>query len=104
MDNETRWNSWYRMIIVGLQLRAAITQYQEDFYSEFDHEDLLNPADWKALADARDFLQPFDRVTKETEGDNSTLDQVLYTMDFLVHHFKASEVYIVYPKSILYIC
>jgi len=94
MDNETRWNSWYFMILVALEprVRQAIGKYQENYVNEFDDDDILNLTDWKALESIRDFLQPFQRVTKETEGDKGTLDQVLYTMDFMVEHFKVSKV------------
>lgn len=92
MDNDTRWNSWYKMILVALELRAAITKYQEEYVDEFDEEDIINATDWKALDNAREFLQPFQRVIKETEGDKATLDKVLYTMDFMIEHFKMSLV------------
>ena len=87
-----QWNSWYHMILIAIELRVAITKYQEDYIDEFDEEDILNAADWKALENVRDFLQPFQCVTKETEGDKTTLDKVLYTMDFMVEHFKLSLV------------
>ena len=78
MDNDTRWNSWYDMILVALKLKDAITNFQEQFVEEFDEEDILNAADWRALENIRDFLQPFQRVTKETEGDKATLDKVTH--------------------------
>jgi len=59
MDNDTRWNSWYDMILVALKLKDAITNFQEQFVEEFDEEDILNAADWRALENIRDFLQPF---------------------------------------------
>ena len=90
IDNDTRWNSWYNMIMVALKLKGAISKYQEEYLKEFDEEDILNATDWKALKDIRDFLQPFERVTKETEGDKATLDKVLFTMDFMVEHFKSA--------------
>ena len=99
MDNETRWNSWYKIILVALELRAAIGKYQEEYINEFNEEDILNATDWKALESIRDFLQPFKRVIKETEGDYITLNKVLYTIDFIVEHFKISlEKYATNPK------
>jgi len=91
MDNDTRWNSWYKMILVALELREAVDAYQKA-YVKFDEEDLLNAADWQTLNDMKDFLQPFERVTKETEGNMATLDKVLFTTDFMVEHFKLSLV------------
>jgi hypothetical protein len=44
LDNRTRWNSWYYMIIVALELEMHIDFYvrnQEDLV-----EDALNRADW----------------------------------------------------------
>jgi len=87
------------MILVALELRAAIGKYQEEYIDEFDEEDILNATDWKALESIRDFLQPFERVMKEIEGDHAMLDKVLYTMDFMVEHFKTSlEKYATNPK------
>src|SRR6266576_2976196 len=90
MDNKMCWNSWYKIILVALELRAAIGKYQEEYINKFNKEDILNATDWKALESIRDFLQPFERVIKETEGNYTTLDKVLYTMDFMVEHFKMS--------------
>ena len=55
---------------------------------EFNKADLLNTADWKALENIKDFLQPFKRVIKETEGDKAMLNKVLFTIDFIVEHYK----------------
>ena len=38
-----------------------------------------------------DFLQLFFRVTQETQGDFSTLDHTLYTMDFLISYYRKAE-------------
>ena len=57
---------------------------------EFDEKDILNMIDWKALENIRDFLQPFKRIIKETEGDKATLNKVLFIMDFMVEHFRSA--------------
>ena len=88
MDNNTRWNSWYNIIIIALQLKGAISKYQEEYLKKFNKEDIFNITNWKALEDIKDFLQPFKRVIKETKGDKATLNKVLFTMDFIVKHFK----------------
>ena len=88
MDNKTRWNSWYKIILVALELKAAIGKYQEEYINKFNKEDILNATNQKALESIRDFLQPFKRVIKETEGDYIILNKALYTMDFMVKHFK----------------
>ena len=104
MDNKTHQNSQYKIILVALELRAAIGKYQEEYINKFNEEDILNTTDQKALESIRDFLQPFKRVIKETEGNYVTLDKVLYTMDFIVEHFKTSlKKYATNPKLCDYI-
>ena len=104
MDNDTRWNLWYDIILVALKLKDAIIKYQEQYTEEFNKEDILNATNWRALENIKDFLQPFQRVTKEIEGDKATLDKVLYTIDFIVEHFKLSlYTYATNPKLYNYI-
>lgn len=91
LDNDTRWNSWYIMLELSLELKLYINEMVTENFEELQ-EDFLNPNDWKVLQDIRDFLQPFYRVTLETQGDLATLDRTLYTMDFLVNHYRKSEV------------
>ena len=47
-------------------------------------KNIFNTADWKALENIKDFLQPFKRVIKETESDKATLNKVLFIMDLIV--------------------
>jgi len=44
------------MILVALKLKDAIIKYQEQYVEEFNEEDILNAADWRALENIRDFL------------------------------------------------
>jgi hypothetical protein len=55
-----------------------------------DNETSISPADWAALAEVVEFLQPL------VEGDQATLDNVLVTMYFLVNHYKMAHVSISY--------
>jgi hypothetical protein len=48
IDNRTRWNSWYEMLLVLLNLRPAVEKYYADYKEELE-EDLLSFADWKKL-------------------------------------------------------
>ena len=64
------------MILVAFKLKDAIAKYQEQYIEEFDKEDVFNATDWRALENIRYFLQPFQRVTKETKGNKATLDKV----------------------------
>jgi hypothetical protein len=56
MDNDTRWNLWYNIILVAFKLRDAIIKYQEQYIKEFNEEDILNTTNWRALENIRDFL------------------------------------------------
>ena len=56
IDNKTRWNSWYKIILVALELRVAIGKYQKEYINKFNKEDILNTTNWKALESIRDFL------------------------------------------------
>lgn len=64
----------------------AVTKYasnKKDFGA-----DMLNGEDWTMLKHICDFLQPFSDVTKDTEGRQSTLEDVLSSMDFLLQHYE----------------
>jgi hypothetical protein len=41
IDNRIRWNSWYNMLIVLLNLRPAVKKYYGDYKEELK-EDILN--------------------------------------------------------------
>ncbi|KAJ9649882.1 hypothetical protein H2201_009326, partial [Coniosporium apollinis] len=47
----------------------------------------ISKEEWQLLADTEEFLAPFQEATKDTEGDNVTLDQMLQTLDFLRSHY-----------------
>ena len=90
--NDIQWNLWYKIILVVLELREAIKVYQKEYVKEFNKEDLLNAANQQTLNNIKDFLQPFERVIKETEGNIATLNKVLFIIDFIVEYFKLSLV------------
>jgi len=91
LDNCTRWNSWYMMLLVALALRAAIEKYCQNHESELE-DDELTPEDWRRLRTIKDFLEPFESATLYTEGDSAAIDRVLFTMDVLIKHFQLSLV------------
>jgi hypothetical protein len=91
MDNRTRWNSWYQMLLVLLNLRPAVEKYCQDYEEELE-EDILSPKDWKKLRTIKDFLSPFARATLATEGDFTSLDSTLFMMDILIQHLQEETV------------
>ncbi len=44
MDNRTRWNSWYKMLLVLLLLKGKVEDYCEKYKNEFK-KDLLSRKD-----------------------------------------------------------
>jgi len=51
----------------------------------------LTPADWAELEVIHKFLRPFEQATRSCEGNNVTLNQTLYIVDFLINHLNQSE-------------
>jgi len=91
MDNRTRWNSWFNMLLVFLELKKQIDDYCEHFESELK-KDLLDLADWKKLRTIKDFLQPFLQATLSTKGDSVSIDRTLFTIDILIKHLQETTV------------
>ena len=80
------------MIDVALKKRSEINIII-DSYIESDtslRREYLDYDAWQELREIHDFLQPFSEVTLDTQRNNSTLDQVLSSMDFLVTHFRTA--------------
>ena len=92
-DNKTRWNSWYLMIHVALSLRGEVNNFIDERMKAEPSLllDYLLPSHWQELQELHDFLEPFYEVTKDTEWDTSTLDQVLSSMDFLLTHYNEAK-------------
>jgi hypothetical protein len=55
MDNRTRWNSWYDMLVVLHNVKPAVEKYCQDHEDELK-EDILSYQDWKKLCTIKDFL------------------------------------------------
>lgn len=60
-------------------------------------DDVISRSEWDDLKDFRNFLQPFYRATKRLEGDSSSLEKALATMDYLIAHYK--ELKLVYSDD-----
>ncbi|KAJ6436675.1 hypothetical protein O9K51_10794 [Purpureocillium lavendulum] len=89
LDNYTRWNSWHAMLQVATEKSSEIDSYSKQYLDDLE-SDYLSPQDWERLRTILEFLKPFHRATKATEGDAATIDRVLFMMDILVQHFKTS--------------
>ena len=93
LDNDTRWNSWLYMIKTARLpiVKSAINQTYEANLEEL-REDILSLDDWKSLDTIHRFLGPFEQATKQCERDDATLDQTLFTVDFLITHLDRTDV------------
>ena len=91
LDNRTRWNSWHKMLRVALKLASAVDAYTKEHFDTLE-EEYLSPNEWETLREITDFLALFHEATLETQGDNATIDHVLFTMDILIKHFEESIV------------
>jgi BED zinc finger len=97
LDNRTRWNSWYQMLDVAVQISVAnaIDGFSKDHFDAL-RDDYLSPDDWIRLRTIKALLHPFARATLETQGDDASLDRVLFTMDILIRWFEKSLVSIAF--------
>jgi len=89
LDNRTRWNSWYSMVQVALCHESAIDAYTKANYRSLECE-FLGPDEWENLRRICDFLQPFHEATLKTQGDQATIDRLLFTMEI---HFQQAVSY-----------
>ncbi|KAG4432421.1 hypothetical protein IFR05_012096 [Cadophora sp. M221] len=87
MNNRTRWNSWYNMLLVLLLLKGKVEEYCDKYEDELE-EDLLSREDWKKVEMIKDFLAPFSRATLATEGDSVSIDRTLFNTDILIKHLQ----------------
>ncbi|KAJ2972747.1 hypothetical protein NQ176_g6977 [Zarea fungicola] len=86
LDNDTRWNSWFLLLDVSLNLQEHVEWYQRKYYENLQ-DDYLTPNEWGILGETRAFLQPFWKITQLTEGRYATLDRTLFTMDVPHRHY-----------------
>jgi hypothetical protein len=96
MDNRTRWNSWYQMLRILLDLRPAVERYYQNHEEELE-EDILTSKDWKKLRTIKEFLEPFARVTLAAKGLTS-LDSTLFIMDILIKYLQEENISSSFPS------
>ena len=75
------------MFLILLNLRFAVEKYCSDYEDELK-KDILNFTDWKKLRTIKDFLIPFTRATLTAEGDSTSINSTLFTMDVLIKHLQ----------------
>jgi len=90
IDNDTRWNSWYKLLSNALRKKAEIRQFFLDFEREFG-DNILTISDWEFIEKTHKFLQPFAAATLLGEGAGSNLSHTLMIMDALLHHYEKAK-------------
>jgi hypothetical protein len=71
-------------------MRGAIDQYC--WQNRVDLRlDTIEPEDWIVLSNIHDCLKYFHEATLATEGHNATLDQVLFSMKFLLEQLEIGK-------------
>ncbi|KAJ6436410.1 transposase-like protein [Purpureocillium lavendulum] len=88
-DNDTRWNSWFRLIDVAIERRAKFMDWIQEHHAKVE-KDALDHNDWNELREIHAFLQVFHQISVR-QGRENTLDEVLSHMDFLHHHFIQTQ-------------
>ena len=79
------------MLHVALQYESAVDSYTKKHYDTLQLE-YLSPTEWEKLRTTSKFLSLFDRATLNTQGDQATIDNVLFTMDAIFKHFEKALV------------
>lgn len=62
IDNDTRWDSWYKLLSNALRKKAEIRQFFLDFEREIG-DNILTISDWEFIERTQQFLQPFAAAT-----------------------------------------
>jgi hypothetical protein len=90
-DNRTKWNSWYNIFFIFLQLKGKIEKYYEKYKIEFK-KDFLSRENWKKFNIIKDFLVFFSRVILIIKGDSVFIDRTLFNMDILIKYLQKTIV------------
>ena len=89
-DNDTRWNSWLTMLGSAIELENAIRVFINKNYNDL-HKNELSRDKWETIHKTIAILKPFKDATKSMEGDQTTFNEVLQSMDFLIKHIKSKQ-------------
>ena len=89
-DNDTRWNSWLTMLESAIELESAIRVFIDKNWDSMQKNNLSRD-EWDTVRETIAILGPFKDTTKSLEGDSTTLDEVLRSMDFLIEHVKSKQ-------------
>ena len=94
LDNCTRWNSWFNILSVALkdQVKAGLQLYIEHYEKDIPTADILTTNEWIQLRTIHDFLKAFYDATLFLQGDRTTLERVLESIDTLQGIIEITQV------------
>ena len=93
-DNDTRWNSWFLILAVAINLQEAIDEYCRDFNTELsvDHtDDILSDTDWEILTEIKGFLEKLSHATKALESPETCIDLTLPNFEYILKIFETTK-------------
>ena len=93
-DNDTRWNSWFSILTVAINLQEAIDEYCQEFKAELsvDHtDDILSNTDWETLTEIKGFLEKLLYSTKALESLESCIDLMLPNFEYILKIFETAK-------------
>ncbi len=92
-DNKTRWNSWERMLKIALSppVYDAILAYFRHYRDDEIALDELSAEQWEILKKIHTFLDDVAQTTKALESNESSLDNVLTAMDYVLDRFETMK-------------
>jgi len=82
------------MLNVALEdkVKAGLQLYVEHYQDDISKDDILTTGEWVHLRTIRDFLQSFHEATLFLQGDRTTLERVLESIDILQDIIQAALV------------
>ena len=78
------------MLESAIELETTIRVFLDLHHKEIS-ANALSRDEWDTIRETIAILLPFKDATKALEGDSTTLDEVLQSMDFLIEHVKEMQ-------------
>src|SRR5205814_10051794 len=90
IDNITRWNSWYTLLIVTVEKKDQLNAFCIKHYKDLS-SDILSGPEWEIIELTEYFLQPFHQAILSQQSNWSSIEQVLLNMEILLKYYESSR-------------
>lgn len=99
LNGGIRWNSTYEMVHRALQLKDALTLYQDHYIANriLDSSDQISPDDWLQLGELHGLLEPIHETSLRVQsqsgihGATGSLYEALPAMDYVLTKLEAAR-------------